>query len=239
MLGIKPSNGTSHAPPKTRTPLDLDVVRDNIIDEKVRGRNRERVLALAVVASAFAIVGLAIALVVVAVRPPTVAGVAVLDQLGNVVSWAKPRPVGNATTDQIKGILATFIMNARRRSDPDTERNYFIPMSRAFLRGDALNYYNSSPAIVNGDITKYPQVLSVIVNGLPLVQAIGPYSYQIRWREQTHDLVQGNFSQPQSWVATIVIAPPNSPPPTSDIYAVNPFGIFITSLDWTRDEFGK
>jgi len=224
-------------PPKSRRVLDLDSVRENIIDEKIRGRNRERILAIAVAALSVSVLGLAIALVAVAVRPPTVAGVAVLDQLGNVVSWARPRPVGNATIDQVKGLLGTTIMNCRRRADPDSERNYFIPMCRAFMRGDALNYYNSS--ISDGALVKYPQSSSVIVNGLPIVQAIATYSYQIRWREQTHDLSRGIFSQPTAWVATVTIAPPDAPAPTSAVYAVNPFGIFITSLDWTRDEFNK
>ncbi len=185
--------------------------------------------------AALGLIGLAVllsaTLAITIARSGVVPYVVEVDRLGEV------RPVGPAiepyrpSDAQIAHFLARFIENVRSLSiDPVVVRaNWLRAYDFVTDRGaQTLNDYArvADPFAKIGARTATVEVISV-------VRASGD-SFEIRWKESTYE--NGAVAKVERFtgVATVILKTPT----TREMLRKNPLGLFVHSLNWSRDLIG-
>lgn len=163
-------------------------------------------------------------------RSSVVPYVVEVDRLGEV------RAVGPAETyrpsdAQIAHFLARFIENVRSLSiDPVIVRmNWLRAYDFVTDRGAlALNEYarETDPFTKIGVKTATADVISV-------VRASGD-SFEIRWMESTYENGAVTKTERFTGVVTVILKPPT----TAETLRKNPLGLYVHSLNWSRDLIG-
>ena len=132
------------------------------------------------------------------------------------------------TDAQIAFHLASFIERVRSLAiDPIVVRkNWLAAYDYATARAvNTLNDHarDNDPFARIGEVTVAVEVTSVV--------RVSDTSFQIRWLERRY--VNGSFAATERWTAVMAIA--IEPPRNIETLRKNPLGIYVTSLNWSRE----
>ncbi|WP_027554911.1 conjugal transfer protein TrbF [Bradyrhizobium sp. Cp5.3] len=154
-----------------------------------------------------------------------------VDRLGEVRAVGPAFEAYQPSDAQIAHFLARFIEDVRSLSiDPVVVRtNWLRAYDFVTDRGaQALNDYarDADPFTKIGSRTVTVEVTSV-------VRASGD-SFEIRWKENTYE--NGSIAKTERYtgLATAVLKPPTD----AEILRKNPLGLYVHSLNWSRDLIG-
>jgi type IV secretion system protein VirB5 len=194
---------------------------------RVQARNW-RLAALGMIGLALV---LAATLTITVARSGVVPYVVEVDRLGEVRAVGPAIEPYRPSDAQIAHFLARFIENVRSLSiDPVVVRaNWLRAYDYVTDRGaQTLNDYarEADPFGKIGARTAAVEVTSV-------VRASGD-SFEIRWKESTYE--NGAVAKVERFtgVVTIILKSPTTP----DVLRKNPLGLFVHSLNWSRDLIG-
>jgi type IV secretory pathway TrbF-like protein len=194
---------------------------------RVQARNW-RLAALGMIGLALV---LATTLTIVVARSGIVPYVVEVDRLGEVRAVGPAIEPYRPTDAQIAHFLARFVENVRSLSiDPVVVRaNWLRAYDYVTDRGaQTLNDYarEADPFGKIGARTAAVEVTSV-------VRASGD-SFEIRWKESTYE--NGAVAKVERFtgVVTIILKSPTTP----EVLRKNPLGLFVHSLNWSRDLIG-
>jgi type IV secretory pathway TrbF-like protein len=201
-------------------------------DERLgSARVQARNWRLAALASSGVSVLLGLTLAVSVGRSAIVPYVVEVDRLGEVRAVGPAIEPYRPTDAQIAHFLARFIENIRSLSiDPVVVRaNWLNAYDYVTDRGaQTLNDYarESDPFTKIGARTVAVEVISV-------VRASGD-SFETRWRESTYE--NGTVAKAERFtgVFTVILKAPT----TAELLRKNPLGLFVHSLNWSRDLIG-
>ena len=154
-----------------------------------------------------------------------------VDRLGEVRAVGPAFEAYQPSDAQIAHFLARFIENVRSLSiDPVIVRtNWLHAYDFVTDRGaQALNDYarEADPFTKIGAKTATVEVTSV-------VRASGD-SFEIRWKESTYENGAVAKTERFTGVVTIILKPPT----TAETLRKNPLGLYVHSLNWSRDLIG-
>ncbi|WP_028349828.1 conjugal transfer protein TrbF [Bradyrhizobium murdochi] len=187
-----------------------------------------RLAALAAIASS-GILGLT--LLTVIARSGVVPYVVEVDRLGEVRAVGPALQAYQPSDAQIAHFLARFIENVRSLSiDPIIVRSnwlraYDFVTDRGAL---ALNDYarEADPFARIGSRTVTVEVTSVV--------RASSDSFEIRWKESTYE--NGSIAKTERF--TGIVTTVLKPPADAQMLRKNPLGLFVHSLNWSRDLIG-
>jgi type IV secretion system protein VirB5 len=174
--------------------------------------------------------GLSAGLVGLALRGGVTPWVVEVDRLGEPRVVAPAVQGARATDPMIAWTLARFITDVRAVStDP-------VVMRQAWLR--AYDFTDADGAAALSDYARrndpFAQVgrAQVVVTVSSVVRAT-PNSFRVAWTEQRY--ADGQLAATERWSAilTLVVKPPRTP----EGLRVNPLGVFISGISWSK-EFG-
>jgi len=174
--------------------------------------------------------GLSAGLVGLASRGGVTPWVVEVDRLGEPRVVAPAVQGARATDPMIAWTLARFITDVRAVStDP-------VVMRQAWLR--AYDFTDADGAAALSDYARrndpFAQVgrAQVVVTVSSVVRAT-PSSFRVAWTEQRY--ADGQLAGTERWTAilTLVVKPPRTP----EGLRVNPLGLFISGISWSK-EFG-
>ncbi len=201
---------------------------ERIGSARVQARNW-RLAALGMIGLALV---LAATLTITVARSGIVPYVVEVDRLGEVRGVGPAIEPYRPSDAQIAHFLARFIENVRSLSiDPVVVRaNWLRAYDYVTDRGaQTLNDYarEADPFGKIGARTAAVEVTSV-------VRASGD-SFEIRWKESTYE--NGAVAKVERFtgVVTIILKSPTTP----EILRKNPLGLFVHSLNWSRDLIGE
>jgi type IV secretory pathway TrbF-like protein len=195
-----------------------------------------RVQALNWRLAALSMIGLALVLAAIltitVARSGVVPYVVEVDRLGEVRTVDPAVEPYRPTDAQIAHFLARFIENVRSLSiDPVVVRaNWLRAYDYVTDRGaQTLNDYarEADPFGKIGARTAAVEVTSV-------VRASGD-SFEIRWKESTYENGAVTKVERFTGVVTIILKSPTTP----EMLRKNPLGLFVHSLNWSRDLVGE
>lgn len=168
-------------------------------------------------------------LVWVAGQHKTVPYVVEVDALG-AARAVRPAEPGGAPTDEriIRYQLAAFIRGARVILADRVAMKRGLEQVYAYVRGPARtvldeHYRSHNPFEIVKTYTVTPTVTSL----LPLSDR----SWQVRWTEEQRGR-DGALLGKSQWEAVLGVA--IIPPTAQEAIAVNPFGLYVTDLRWTK-----
>jgi type IV secretory pathway TrbF-like protein len=200
---------------------------DRLGSARVQARNW-RLAALGMIGLALV---LATTLTITVARSGIVPYVVEVDRLGEVRAVGPAIEPYRPSDAQIAHFLARFIENVRSLSiDPVVVRaNWLRAYDYVTDRGaQTLNDYarEADPFGKIGARTAAVEVTSV-------VRASGD-SFEIRWKESTYE--NGAVAKVERFtgVVTIILKSPTTP----EVLRKNPLGLFVHSLNWSRDLIG-
>jgi type IV secretion system protein TrbF len=159
----------------------------------------------------------------------TVPYVVEVDSLGAALA-IKPVANGAHVTDEriIRYQLATFVRGARQVMTDRVAMKKVLEQVYAYTRGGARtflddHYRANNPFEVAKTYVVVPTVTSLL--------RLSPTSWQVRWTEEQRAL-DGQMLGKSQWegVITVEIAPPTS----DDVIQMNPLGLYVTELRWTK-----
>ena len=159
----------------------------------------------------------------------TVPYVVEVDSLGAALA-IKPAETGGPPADEriVRYQLAAFIRGARQVMTDRIAMKKGLEQVYAHARGPARayldDYYHANNPF---EVAKTYAVVPVVTSLLRL----SPTSWQLRWTEEQRGL-DGPLLGKSQWegVVTIEVVPPAS----EDTILVNPLGLFVTDLRWTK-----
>lgn len=154
-----------------------------------------------------------------------------VDRLGEVRAVGPAFEAYQPSDVQITHFLARFIENVRSLSiDPVIVRtNWLLAYDYVTDRGaQALNEYarEADPFTKIGAKTATAEVTSV-------VRASGD-SFEIRWKENTYENGAVAKTERFTGVVTVILKTPTS----AETLRKNPLGLYVHSLNWSRDLIG-
>jgi type IV secretory pathway TrbF-like protein len=187
---------------------------------------------------AFIIAGVASAVALIQVRKP--AQVPYLTMLDRSDGYAITFPVPPAAAGPALDInqveqqtVATFIRSARAVVADVKAEDDLMRFVKAHVQGTADNFLRDyylnlehRPYYVARDHSVWPAIASLI--------PVGPHDWQVRWTESQTDR-QGHEiagEKPEHWVALLH----TSVNPKDGQALVNPFGIYVDVIQWTRED---
>lgn len=184
---------------------------------------------VAILCSAVALV-LAVGMIFVSAKSRIVPYVVAVDSLGRQIATAAADQA-TPNDDRLKrAALFEWVSDLRTvTSDTVAQRKAIDRVYARVANGSQAmalisEYYRSGPP------HKRAQSETVSVD----VQAVLPTSektYQLEWMENTRD-IQGQVKSQERWKAAFTIA---VNPPTDELLArLNPLGIYVTAVSWTR-----
>lgn len=161
-------------------------------------------------------------------RGSVVPWVVEVDRLGEAQAVAPANAHYQPTDPQIAFHLARFIEQVRSIPDDPVivRQNWLRAYDFTTNRGaQALNDYarNNDPFALIGSEQVAVDVASVI--------RASPTSFRIAWSERRYR--GGNLAETSRWsaIVTVVVQPPRNP----DAMRKNPLGLFVTSLNWSKE----
>ena len=184
---------------------------------------------LAAVAELVVVGLLSAGLVALSLQHKTVPYVVEVDALGAAIA-VKPAEAGGRPTDEriVRYQLAAFVRGARGVMTDRVAMKRGLDQVYAYARGPARtfldDYYRANnPFEIAKTYTVSPAVTS-------LLQRSGR-SWQVRWSEEQRGL-DGTLLGTSNWEALLSVE--TVPPTTADAIQVNPFGLYVTEIRWTK-----
>ena len=184
---------------------------------------------LAAVAELAMIGGLGGGLVALSLQHKTVPYVVEVDALGAAIAVKPAEPAGRATDERIvRYQLAAFVRGARTVMTDRTAMKRGLDQVYAYARGSARTFLDDHYRANNPfEMAKTYTVLPAVVSLLQVSER----SWQIRWSEEQRGL-DGTLMGKSTWEA--VLAVETIPPSTAEAVQVNPFGLYVTEIRWTK-----
>jgi type IV secretion system protein VirB5 len=184
---------------------------------------------LAVTSSVVALVAV-LGLIVIGAKPKVIPYIVAVDNLGKVVSQGTAVQASTADDRLKRAALWSWVQDWRMvSSDATVEKN-------AIERVDA-EIGNGSPAAIrisdayrDGSPLKLAQTETVSVN-VRALYASSKDSYEVEWTETTFDL-KGEQLGTQNYKGVITIS--IDPPEDEGLARVNPLGIYVTNVSWSK-----
>jgi len=184
---------------------------------------------LAAVAELVVVGLLSAGLVALSLQHKTVPYVVEVDALGAAIA-VKPAEAGGRPTDEriVRYQLAAFVRGARGVMTDRVAMKRGLDQVYAYARGPARtfldDYYRANnPFEIAKTYTVSPAVTSLL--------QVSERSWQVRWSEEQRGL-DGTLLGRSNWEA--VLAVETVPPTTADAIQVNPFGLYVTEIRWTK-----
>jgi len=212
--------------PQPETPYQkaAQVWDERIGSARVQARNWRYMAFGSLILSA----GFASALVWQSARGTVVPWVVQVDRLGQAQTVAPATADYRPTDPQVAWHLARFIEQVRSiPADPIIVRqNWLRAYEWTTDRGAAaLNDY----ARANDPFTKVgKQQIAVEVSS---VIRASPDSFRVAWTEQRYE--DGKLATTERWTAILTVA--IQPPRDADRLKVNPLGIYVNAISWSRE----
>ena len=218
-------------PPEAMNPAEQAKRTWDERDGSIRVQNhnlRRTIFALIIVA-----IVLAIGLIVQSLKSTVVPYIIEVDHLtGEVRNVGKVQEQQNrAPRDpEIKYLLRQFIVNTREIPlDPVIYKNRWNT-AYAYLTQNAAAKMTAK--VQSENPSQHFGKKTVQVNIISILPIEGGSSYQARWNEEEFEIGSGQkTTTPMSGVFTITVIPPKDEETT----AVNPFGVYLSDFNWTRD----
>jgi type IV secretion system protein TrbF len=178
------------------------------------------------------------AIAIIQVRKPAeVPFVVALDRSdGYAITFPMP-PTASGTAIDLNQVeqetVAAFIRSARAVIADVNGEDALLNFVKQHARGSADrflgNYFTSwqhRPYLISRDHSVSPTIASLI--------GVGPHSWQVRWTETKFDRLGHEIpgDKPEHWVALLHC----TVNPKEGHALVNPFGVYIDVLQWTRED---
>jgi type IV secretion system protein TrbF len=156
-----------------------------------------------------------------------------VDNLGNHLPGVQLSPalLPNVTANMERAELTAFIRDARAVSSDPAVQTQWLSDLHAHARGAADKFLDDYLHANNPFKLAQHQTVSVHVDS---ILQISPRSYQVRWTEQTQDLVGNPSGDPARWEA--ILQTEMQPSASGDALVVNPLGLHITDITWTQSQ---
>jgi len=173
--------------------------------------------------------GLGAGLAALSLQHKTVPYVVEVDALGAAVAVKPVEAVGRPTDERIvRYQLAAFIRGARAVMTDRAAMKRGLDQVYAYARGPARSllddhYRANNPFDIAKTYTLLPAVISLL--------QISERSWQVRWTEEQRRL-DGTLLSKSTWEA--VLAVETVPPTTTEAIQLNPFGLYVTEIRWTK-----
>ncbi len=168
-------------------------------------------------------------LVALSLQHKTVPYVVEVDALGAATAIKPVDAAGRPTDDRIvRYQLAAFIRGARTVMTDRAAMKRALDQVYAYTRGPARtflddHYRANNPFEVAKTYTVSPAVTSLL--------QVSERSWQVRWSEEQRGL-DGVLLGRSQWEAVLSVE--TVPPTTADAIQVNPFGLYVTEIRWTK-----
>lgn len=178
------------------------------------------------------IIVLSVGLVIQSLKSTVIPYIVEVDHVtGEVKNIGKVQEQNRAPKDiEIKYFLRRFIINMRGIPlDPVAFKTQW-QTAYAFLTKNAAAKMTSQ--VQSEDIASLFGKKTVQVNIISVLPMEGGNSYQVRWNEEEFAIGSGQKTTvPMSGVFTVTTIPPKD----EETSAVNPFGIYFSDFNWTKD----
>ncbi len=151
-----------------------------------------------------------------------------VDKLGGVEAVAPAVQHYQPSDAQIAYFLAKFVTDVRSLSlDPIVVRQNWL---------EAYQYVTDHAAVFLNDIAQKndpfkavgERTVSVAVTS---VVRVSDSSFQVKWTEQAYD--HDSLAGTETWTAILSVV--MKEPATSDVLRKNPLGLYVNSINWSRD----
>jgi type IV secretion system protein VirB5 len=184
---------------------------------------------LAVTSSVVALVAV-LGLIVIGAKPKVIPYIVAVDNLGKVVSQGTAVQASVADDRLKRAALWSWVQDWRMvSSDAAVEKN---AIERVYARVG-----NGTPAAIrisdayrDGSPLKLAQTETISVN-VRALYASSKDSYEVEWTETTFDL-KGEQIGTQNYKGVITIS--IHPPEDEGLARVNPLGIYVTNVSWSK-----
>jgi type IV secretion system protein TrbF len=174
---------------------------------------------------------LVVAYVQVASSSRVVPYVVEVDRLGQAVAFGPAEPLQKPDQRVLVRDLSTLIRNLRSITPDVGLQVRMIQDAYAYLDAAAAKFLNeyfadprNNPRVLSQDISRAVDITSV----LPIPNSD---SWKIQWTEldRPHN---GGVAQSRVWEAYLTVR--HMPPETAETIQTNPFGVFVTGINWTQ-----
>jgi type IV secretion system protein VirB5 len=169
-------------------------------------------------------------LIVIGAKPKVIPYIVAVDNLGKVVSQGTAVQASVADDSLKRAALWSWVQDWRMvSSDASVEKNA-IERVYAQIGNGTPAAIRISDAYRDGSPLKLAQTETVSVN-VRALYASSKDSYEVEWTETTFDLKGGQIgTQNYKGVITISIHPPED----EGLARVNPLGIYVTNVSWSK-----
>jgi len=184
---------------------------------------------LAVTSSVVALVAV-LGLIVIGAKPKVIPYIVAVDNLGNVVNQGTAVQASVADDRLKRAALWSWVQDWRMvSSDTIVEKNA-IERVYAEIGNGTPAAIRISDAYRDGSPLKLAQTETVSVN-VRALYASSKDSYEVEWTETTFDL-KGEQIGTQNYKGVITIS--IHPPEDEGLARVNPLGIYVTNVSWSK-----
>ncbi len=184
---------------------------------------------LAVTSSVVALVAV-LGLIVIGAKPKVIPYIVAVDNLGKVVSQGTAVQASVADDRLIRAALWSWVQDWRMVSSDATVEKNAIARVYAQIGNGTPAAIRISDAYRDESPLKLAQTETVSVN-VRALYASSKDSYEVEWTETTFDLKGGQVgTQNYKGVITISIHPPED----EGLARVNPLGIYVTNVSWSK-----
>lgn len=155
-----------------------------------------------------------------------------IDQFGRAQSFGPVEPLKSTDRRVIIAELASFIRNLRTVVPDLVAQAELSRRAYAFATPAAASFLNSYFSTSNNDPRVIGKTTARSVEIQSVLQVPGTDTWKISWLEMERSLTGTSSEQSSSWEA--YIATTLIPPTSTETIEMNPLGLYITSITWTR-----
>jgi len=184
---------------------------------------------LAVTSSVVALVAV-LGLIVIGAKPRVIPYIVAVDNLGKVVSQGTAVQASVADDRLKRAALWSWVQDWRMVSSDATVEKNAIERVYAQIGNGTPAAIRISDAYRDGSPLKLAQTETVSVN-VRALYASSKDSYEVEWTETTFDL-KGEQIGTQNYKGVITIS--IHPPEDEGLARVNPLGIYVTNVSWSK-----
>jgi type IV secretion system protein TrbF len=184
---------------------------------------------LAVTSSVVALVAV-LGLIVIGAKPKVIPYIVAVDNLGKVVSQGTAVQASVADDRLIRAALWSWVQDWRMVSSDATVEKNAIARVYAQIGNGTPAAIRISDAYRDESPLKLAQTETVSVN-VRALYASSKDSYEVEWTETTFDL-KGEQVGTQNYKGVITIS--IHPPEDEGLARVNPLGIYVTNVSWSK-----
>jgi type IV secretion system protein VirB5 len=192
----------------------------------VAARNWRLVAATSSVVALVAVLGL----IVIGAKPKVIPYIVAVDNLGKVVSQGTAVQASVADDRLKRAALWSWVQDWRMVSSDATVEKNAIERVYAQIGNGTPAAIRISDAYRDGSPLKLAQTETVSVN-VRALYASSKDSYEVEWTETTFDL-KGEQIGTQNYKGVITIS--IHPPEDEGLARVNPLGIYVTNVSWSK-----